>query len=95
MMALVKAQRTRQSYDARLHWAIQTYGDITSQPISGVYGEHFPESVKDRLRDEAQSLGRLTDEAMRHWRKAGRKQVTLKPYLEMARRLDDGRRSYY
>lgn len=95
IMALVMAQRTRQSRDTRLQWAIQTFGDITSQPISGCYGKHFPMDVQDRLTDEARAISRLIDEACRHWRKAGRKQFTLKPYLEMAHRLDDGRRSYY
>lgn len=95
LMALVMAQRTRQSRDARLKWAIETYGDIVGMPISGIYGPHFPVEVQCRLRDDAQTIGNLTDNAMRRWRKAGRRPATLKPYLEMARRLDDGRRSYY
>lgn len=92
---LVMAQRARQSWETRRQWAVNTYGDVSGNPTSGCYGPHFPAEVKNRLRFEARSIGLLETEACRHWRKAGRKQFTLKPYLEMARRLDDGRRSYY
>lgn len=93
--ALLAAQRLRQSYAERLQWAISEYGDITGPPISGCYGEHFPDTVKDALRTRAREIGCATDRAVVCWRRSGRKLRTLQPYMELARMLDDNRRSYY
>ncbi len=92
---LAAAQDCRQRYDQLLQGAIARYGDTQRAAISGIYADHFPEETKDQLRFYARLIGIQVDHAVELWRKAGRKRDTLRGYLREARRLEDGRESYY
>lgn len=73
---------------------VPTFGDH-GPLISGVVRDHFPDAIKDRLRFYARLIGEQTDQAVRLWQQAGRRIETLRPRLQDARRLPDGRVSYY
>lgn len=92
---LAEAQRTRQHYADLLDAAIATHGDVTSTPISGVYNDKFPETIKVELRTLAHSISVQVDTAYIYWRKAGRRRDTLRPIAQEYRQLKDGRVSYY
>ena len=89
------ARLARRIYDGILRHAIRTYGDTTRTPISGIYADHFPESVKSTMRATLDDLNRETDAAVKSWRASGRRFDSLRPYLDAARTLPDGRVSYY
>lgn len=94
---LDQAQRTRQNYDDLLQAAIAVHGDLPAgkSVISGIYADHFPETVKGELRTLAHNIGVQVINAYALWRKAGRRHHTLRPYADDARKLRDGRISYY
>lgn len=93
---LVVAQDARSRYDAQLRIAIDCFGDVTDgHYISGVYAEHFPGYIKERLRFHARFIGEQVDLAAQLWRQAGRHIDTFWPYMHQSRLLEDGRLSYY
>lgn len=92
---LTQAQRTRQNYDDLLRAAIAEHGDVVGTPTSGVYNPAFPDSIKDELRTLAHNIGEQVANAYVLWRMAGKRRYTLQPFAEDARKLKDGRISYY
>ncbi len=66
-------EAAKNEYVRYLASAIEKYGDRRGAMISGIYSEHFPEKVKDRLRKLAHSFGPLGDAANAHWRAAGKR----------------------
>lgn len=52
-------------------------------------------AVKQRLLVRCALIEQSTDLALKCWQKAGRKISTLRPHLEAARQLSDGRVSFY
>ena len=94
---LEQAQQTRQHYDDLLQAAILSHGDLPpgKSAISGIYAEHFPESIKNDLRTYAHNIGVQIEQAYALWRKAGRRMHTLRPFADAARVLKGGRISYY
>lgn len=67
----------------------------TGAPIAGIYADHFPDQIKQQLRFYASLITWQTDHAILFWRKAGRRASTLWPFMNDARMLANGRRSYY
>lgn len=59
------AQRLQREWDAVVELAIQTYGNQGSL-VSGVYRDHFPNNVKDRLRFLAHGSTMARDAARLH-----------------------------
>lgn len=92
---LQNAQVTRQHYDDLLQAAIAAHGDMVGTPTSGIYNPAFPEHIKDELRTYAHNIGVQVQNAYELWRKAGRRQHTLRPYAWEAKKLKGGRVSYY
>lgn len=94
---LREAQRTRQSRHDLLTAAIEMFGDIPNgrTPVSGIYNPLFPDRIKDELRTLAENIGNQVEYAYRLWCDAGRRAHTLRPLAEEARKLRDGKVSYY
>lgn len=95
LFALVRAQRSRQAWHMLQLSASELYGDGDGRLISGIVRSHFPNGIKTRLREYCRDISAQTDAAMHEWHKAGRRLSSLRPYLELSRRLDDGSRSFY
>lgn len=92
---LREAQRTRQHYDDLLQAAIKAHGDVVGTPTSGCYNPALPGLIKDELRTLAHNIGVQVRQAREFWRRARRKRATFQRYAEDARKLADGRISYY
>lgn len=67
----------------------------TGSAISGIYADHFPDTIKDQLRFYASLISWQTEHAVTAWRKAGRRYSTLRPFMDESKQLANGRRSYY
>jgi hypothetical protein len=67
----------------------------TGGVVAGVYADHFPDTIKARLRAYACEISQQVAFAFTCWRKAGRKRISLRPVMDQARYLSDGRVSHY
>lgn len=67
----------------------------TDSYISGIYADHFPDELKDVLREQAHKIGYCVDVAGDWWKRSGRRMHTFYPLARAYRELPDGRVSYY
>jgi hypothetical protein len=62
--AFKKANEVSRAWDSLVSESIKTYG---ARPqgghVSGIYSEHFPQALQDRLRDMARQVSELSDKA--------------------------------
>jgi hypothetical protein len=71
------ARTLRQTRASWVRDAIKAYewrGPLTS----GVEQEHWPDDVKDRLRTNAREIASAIDDAVKLWRKAGKRLFTFR-----------------
>lgn len=85
----------RIAWDNLIHHALITYGEGDYQDISGILRSHFPNDVKDELREHAHKIGYCTSVAADWWKRGGRRLHTFYPLSRAYRTLPDGRVSYY
>lgn len=73
---LYTARDTRAEYGKAVDHALATFGNGSGVLISGVYRDHFPPEVKDRLRALAHAVGHLQAVSMAHWLASGKRSHT-------------------
>lgn len=73
-------------WNATREIAENLYGDGSGVLISGVYRDHYPESMKDDLRTLAHDATRYYDRSLAHWLASGKR-------IETWRMLRDARKS--
>lgn len=84
-----------QTCAARGHTDYDRANHQTGGAISGIYADHFPDMVKDRLRFYVRHISDEMDLALHCWLRAGRKQDTFRGIMRDYYTLADGRVSYY
>lgn len=84
---LTKAQELR---IARIRMVTEAYNEFGSEGtlISGVEREHWPPTVKDRLRANAREIGNLVEQARTAWRLAGRTDRKFVTYIAPIYRVE-------
>lgn len=75
------ADRLLSAYYGMVRDAEQTYGSH-GPLISGIVRDHFPQEVKDTLRETISRANRERDRGWAHWKAAGRRVHTWRRYLE-------------
>lgn len=78
-----------------VHMEHEQLNHQTGQIISGIYSDHFPTPMKDRLRACLADLNLYLRNAVALWRQSGRRKATFEPLRWQAHCLPDGRYSYY
>jgi hypothetical protein len=74
LTAAEQAGKVRSRYNTYLERAITKYGDVTDGKfISGIYNEHFPEAVKNKLRALNAEVNKHTDNSVAAYRKSGKR----------------------
>jgi hypothetical protein len=66
--AIKRANRVARAYNKLLADSFVRYGDGTGVAVSGVIREHFPNSVKNRLREQMRSFNAAQDDVERAFR---------------------------
>ena len=85
----------RIAWDTLVQSAVSQYGEGDKVLISGIVYAHFPEDIKDQLREHAHKIGYCVDVARDWHRRSGRRLSTFYPLARAYRSLPDGRNSYY
>lgn len=67
-----KARVAKHAYNEAVKAAVAKHGE-KGPIISGAYQEHFPEDVKDQLRELAHKGPIYSDAALAHWKNAGKR----------------------
>lgn len=76
-----RSQAASRAWVRELRRALKRYGDGDGVLISGVFRSHFPEEVKERLRQHARDKADYSDISHAHWRAAGRRTHTWRNHV--------------